>query len=199
VMSDVDVMRFDEQEYSSTSFSGLELTEADLSGRSFWDCSFSDCDLSYASLKDASLEGCVFKDCKLANTALDGAKLMNCSFDGCKLVGLRFFTCSAMSFEIHLKDCRLELCNFSDLHMKRSSIVDSSVGECYFQNTFLVEANFSGSRFDGTLFHACDLQRANFLLASGYAIDPTTNKVRKAKFSLPDAVNLLSGFGVDIR
>ncbi|GAB1483233.1 hypothetical protein MASR2M78_20490 [Treponema sp.] len=91
------------------------------------------------------------------------------------------------------------LCNFSDLHMKKNKIINSVIEECFFQSTFLVEANFSGSTFSDTLFHNCDLQKANFLDARGYNIDPVVNKVRKAKFSVPEVLNLLNGFGIEIR
>jgi len=39
---------------------------------------------------------------------------------------------------------------------------------------------------------------ADFASAVRYDIDPQTNKIKKAKFSLPEAVGLLKGFAITI-
>ncbi|NQT60514.1 MAG: pentapeptide repeat-containing protein [Bacteroidetes bacterium] len=72
------------------------------------------------------------------------------------------------------------------------------MGNClsFFENTFLGGASFKRSHFNNTLFHNANLKEASFCKAEGYAIDPRVNDVRKAKFSVPEVLNLLSG--VDI-
>jgi hypothetical protein len=42
------------------------------------------------------------------------------------------------------------------------------------------------------------LNGANFVRAVNYAIEPTSNTVRRARFSLPEAATLLEGFGIVI-
>ena len=44
----------------------------------------------------------------------------------------------------------------------------------------------------------CDLQKADFREASDYAIDPSANQMQGARFSFPDVVALLNGFGLKI-
>jgi fluoroquinolone resistance protein len=51
--------------------------------------------------------------------------------------------------------------------------------------------NFSGKNLEGRVFASCTL-------AVRYNIDPQTNKIKKAKFSLPEAIGLLRGFDVII-
>jgi uncharacterized protein YjbI with pentapeptide repeats len=70
--------------------------------------------------------------------------------------------------------------------------------ECYFTNTYLHGAKFDESNLLGTIFHNCDLSRADFSSATCYDIDPLTNKIKKAKFSLPEALGLLRGFDITI-
>lgn len=83
--------------------------------------------------------------------------------------------------------------------MKKSKIVHCNLDECYFQNTYLVGVDFSGSTFINTLFHNTDMQKANFTDASGYVIDPRVNKIKKAIFSVPDVLNLLNCFDIEIK
>jgi len=92
----------------------------------------------------------------------------------------------------------MQYCNFSDLNMKNSSFIGSKLKDSHFTNTELNGANFSDVDLSGTIFHNCDLSKADFSEASGYDIDPRVNKVKKAKFSLPEAVRLLRGFDVTI-
>ena len=45
-------------------------------------------------------------------------------------------------------------------------------------------------------FRQCNLTRANFEEATGYAIDVKLNEVSKARFSLPEAVSLLRSLDI---
>ena len=49
-----------------------------------------------------------------------------------------------------------------------------------------------------TQFSRCDLQKVDFREATDYLIDPTVNRMQGARFSFPDVVALLSGFGLKI-
>ena len=70
--------------------------------------------------------------------------------------------------------------------------------ENHFTNTTLSGADFSDVELSGTLFHNCDLSKANFSTATRYDINPLTNQIKKARFSLPEAVGLLRGFDITI-
>jgi len=82
--------------------------------------------------------------------------------------------------------------------MKNTSFNRSKLRENYFTNTRLRGADFSGADLSGTVFHNCDLCRADFSQAMHYDIDPQTNKIKKARFSLPEAVGLLRGFDITL-
>ena len=49
-----------------------------------------------------------------------------------------------------------------------------------------------------TAFSRCDLQKADFREATGYRIDPSDNQMKGARFSFPDVIALLNGFGLVI-
>ena len=76
--------------------------------------------------------------------------------------------------------------------------IGSKLKENYFTNTCLIGADFYDVDLSGTIFHNCDLSKADFSSATQYAIDPQTNKIKKARFSLPEAVGLLRTFDITI-
>lgn len=80
--------------------------------------------------------------------------------------------------------------------MKNCSFKGSSLKECHFGNTILRDSSFADVNLSGTIFHNCDLCKADFSTATQYQIDLQTNKVSKAKFSLPEALGLLRGFDI---
>ena len=87
-------------------------------------------------------------------------------------------------------------CNFSDLKMKRTSFLGSKVKECYFNDTFLMEADFRETDLEGSIFHHADLSKADFRDAKNYSINPQSNTLKKARFSIPEALSLLNFFDI---
>ena len=141
---------------------------------------------------------CIFTACNLSLVKLDACRLQDAQFVDCKIVGAEFFKCEKTFFSPSFKNSLLQYCNFSDLKIKHAAFNGSKLKECHFTNTQLVEADFNDADLLGTHFHNCDLRKADFSSAKHYDIDPTTNKMNKAKFSLPEAVGLLRGFDVTI-
>jgi uncharacterized protein YjbI with pentapeptide repeats len=129
---------------------------------------------------------------------LDGCRIQDVRFLDCKIVGAEFFKCEKFFFSANFENCMIQCCNFSDLNMKKANFSGSKIKECYFMNTCLNGANFSGAELLGTTFHNCDLCKADFSRTTQYSIDPGTNKIKKAKFSLPEVVGLLHGLDITI-
>jgi uncharacterized protein YjbI with pentapeptide repeats len=75
-----------------------------------------------------------------------------------------------------------------------------------FQNCKLVEVDFSESDLSGVLFDRCDLsgatfdrtnlEKADLRTSINYLINPEINKVKKAKFSYPAVLGLLTKYDV---
>lgn len=169
-----------------------------LEGQTFQACSFISCDFTESILRNTKFCACVFTNCNLSLPKLDNCRFQDVQFIDCKIVGAEFFKCEKTFFSPSFKKCFLHYCNFSDLKMKNISLKESRVHEAHFNNTILNGANFSDSDLLGTIFHNCDLSKADFSTASRYSIDPQTNKIKKAIFSLPEAVGLLQGFDIII-
>ena len=161
-------------------------------------CSFKNCDFSESLLRNTQFCSCIFESCNFSLPKLDGCRFQDVQFLGCKIVGADFFKCEKRFFSPVFKKCMLHYCSFSDLLMKKASFIGSKLQECRFTNTNLNNADFDEVDLSGTIFHNCDLSMADFTTAKGYDIDPQTNKIKKAKFSLPEAIGLLRRFDVTI-
>jgi uncharacterized protein YjbI with pentapeptide repeats len=85
---------------------------------------------------------------------------------------------------------------FSDLDFRRGIISSCRISESDFSACELGKADFSGSIFDRVMFHHCNLEKADFREAEGYSINPESNKIRSARFSLPEAQSFLGFLGI---
>lgn len=72
--------------------------------------------------------------------------------------------------------------------LRESRFVESNLSEAHFEHSYLEQ----------TLLHQCNLEKANFTNARNYSIDPTTNNIKGAVFSLPEAVSLLKSLGIKL-
>lgn len=154
--------------------------------------------VSACTMAQAILMECSFKHCGFSLVSLDGCRLQNVRFEDCKLVGLEFHKCDKTFFCVTFQQSILMACNFSELKMKKTSFSHSKLKECYFNSTQLLESNFQQTDLAGTLFHHCDLSKTDFRGAINYAIDPQTNNLKKAVFSSPEVLALLSFFDIKI-
>ena len=177
---------------------GRDFSGGSLSEHSFVNCTFQNCNFTQCMLRNAKLVSCSFKDCNLSLLKMDGCKWQDIYFENCKIVGAEFFKCDKKFFSIKVKNSFLLFCNFAGLNMKQASFHGSKLEECYFTDTCLIEADFSDTDLSGTIFHNSDLSKANFCGSKNYAMDVRANKVKKAKFSFPEAMGLLHGFEIEI-
>lgn len=127
---------------------------------------------------------------------LEGCRFQDVVFGESKIVGAEFHKCDKTFFSVRFEQSILMACNFSELKMKRARFFGSKVKECYFNDTQLSESNFTHTNLEGTLFHHCDLSKADFRGAINYSINPQANILKKAVFSAPEALGLLSFFDI---
>jgi uncharacterized protein YjbI with pentapeptide repeats len=175
-----------------------DFSQKSLEGHVFTSCSFNRCDFSESIFYHTKFCSCTFINCKLSNPKLDGCRFQDVVFIECKIVGADFFKCEKTFFSTSFKNCFLHYCNFSDLNMKHASFNQSQLRENHFTNTLLNSADFTGANLAGSIFHNCDLSKADFSSAINYDINPQTNKIKKAKFTLPEAARLLQSFDIII-
>ena len=74
----------------------------------------------------------------------------------------------------------------------------SIVRECSFADADLTSASFKECDLTRTVFNSTILDKADFSRASNYQIDIRSNRLNKAKFTLPEAIALLEMLDIEI-
>ncbi|HVO43090.1 MAG TPA: pentapeptide repeat-containing protein, partial [Aggregatilineales bacterium] len=104
----------------------------------------------------------------------------------------------ALFVPVYFSNCDISYSVFIGLEMKRAQIIRCVAKEADFAEADLTQANCSGTNFAGSRFLHTNLTEADFTGALSYSINPTLNTLKKARFSLPEAVNLLAGLDIVI-
>lgn len=113
-------------------------------------------------------------------------------------MGIIFRKINTLLIDWDFDSCKIELCDFNGLDIRSSDFLDCTIRETDFLNANLKESVFSGSDLKTAKFHNTNLEKVNFVGAKNFAIDPTQNKMKGAKFSYADAVGLLGVFEIEI-
>ncbi len=114
------------------------------------------------------------------------------------MVGLQFEKCNEFGFAVKFENCQLNHSSFYGMKLNR----------CSFNNSILegidfIEANLAGSALTNcnlskALFENTNLEKADLRGSANYSIDPETNRIKGAKFSLPEVGGLLDKYGISI-
>lgn len=158
-----------------------------------------------SSFANESFSSCEFEDCTFDHCDLSLAAFTNCTFKGrihfkeCKLIGVDFSKSTfSLLAEIVFEKSLLEACNFSWVKLPNANFAQSMLRKSIFAETDLRSANFSQCDLEETLFRQCTLEGADFRRAKNYHINVTANAIKGAKFSYPDALDLLSALDIAI-
>ena len=179
-------------------FEGIDFSGLPLSGHTFEACAFSSCRFRETSLARVSLISCTLEECELVLATLENATVNAVAFRKSKLVGVNFSDCNRFGFSPSFDDCLLESAVFYGNGLKKARFANSKIRNSDFIEVDLRESSFEGSSLEGSSFQKCNLERADFRAAFDYAIDPATNKLARARFTLPEAQSFLGFLGIDI-
>ena len=184
---------FEKQEFLSVISQGQDICRKDFSNCVFKSCNFNEC-----SFKNSLFVDCVFTCCNLSNIKVDNCSFRGVVFDDCKLTNVSFAVINPFLLSWFFKNCKIEFCNFGGINMKHSKFIDSVIRGTDFINVDLEGADFARSDLQDSKFHNAVLDNANFSGARNYYIDPTSNKLKKAKFSVPEVLSLLAAFDIKV-
>ena len=186
-------------DYDGVAWEHRDFTDEDFSGTTFSSCTFEACDFSAMRFSQTRFEACRFVECNLSNVVVDHARFDGVVFETSKLVGLNFALADLLVFELAFLKCLLRYVNFSQIRWKKAVVKECEASDSDFRGTQLVGADFRGTKFRACRFHTADLSKADFSGAEGYDLDLQTENLKKAIFSLPEALNLLAPFDLEIR
>jgi len=176
-------------------FTKLVLPNSDFIDFIFEECVFLTCNFSGANFKRARFLGCRFESSDLSNAKLDNTRIRNTEFDKCKLLGLQWTQMEDFTDPV-FRECILSFSNFSGMKLKKAQFYQSTLRDVDFSGADLPESNFKDCDLLNARFSATCLLKSDFRGAINYLISPIENKLRGARFSLPEAQGLLYGLGI---
>jgi len=181
------------ENFKSINFSENPLIKANYEDCTFTNCDLSDCDLSYLVFSECTFEGCDLSNCKLNTTSFKDVKFQNC-----KMLGLQFSDCKDFLLSFEFDGCQLDYASFYNLNIPKTNFLNCQLKEVDFIEANLFSSRFPGCDLNGALFENTNLEKADLRGATSYHINPDWNKLKKAQFSMPDVVGLLSHLDIKI-
>ncbi|WP_210516983.1 pentapeptide repeat-containing protein [Hymenobacter terricola] len=157
---------------------------------------FVNCDFSGADLSGIRFTDCLFERCNLSSARLAGTALQNVAFADCKLLGLQFTACRDMLFGVHFDQCQLRYASFAGRVLPGTRFVGCNLDEADFADADLSAAVFQDCSLAGAVFQNTRLLGADFTAATGFVIDPETNPLLGARFTLHGLLGVVAKFGL---
>ncbi len=161
-------------------------------------CTFINCDFSSTNLSEIRFMECEFISCNLSLAKIRKTAFQDVKFRNSKMLGLQFDTCNEFGLSFSFDDCILNHASFYQTKLKKIIFKNCQIHEVDF-----TESNLTGSVFDncdlmGATFENTIIKNADFRTSYNYSIDPETNQIKKAKFSLPGVIGLLDKYDIKI-
>jgi uncharacterized protein YjbI with pentapeptide repeats len=123
-------------------------------------------------------------------------------FEECKVIGINWTTAAwsrlKLSSPLKFNKCILNDSTFSGLYLSEIQMIECKAHDVDFREADCSQANFSYTDFHNSLFNHTNLTQANFCEAINYQINIYNNQIKQAKFTLPEAINLLTGLDIEI-
>lgn len=193
---------FDSSDYTDVSFKNNALNKSLIEKVEFFNCNFKNCQFKESKWFSCTFKECTFQHCDFHLAKFPRSTFLSVNFNDCQLVGINW-TDSELQRKSFLKtveyhNCVLNYSTFTGSHLQKITMKN-----CIVQNVDFTEADLSascciGSDFLSSRFEATNLTGADFRGAKNYSIPLLRNKITKARFSLPEALSLLSTLDLDI-
>jgi len=190
------------KKYQGRTLSGVTVENKILKNHVFEECTIDNCSFINATLKDCKFDNCKFVNCKFISTANEGSDFKECVFEKCNLLSVdwtNLFTRNGVLPSVRkMTNCCLKYVIIKRVNFGKFDFTTNDLVECTFSDCRLTGANFKGCNLKLTEFMRCDLACSDFSSAHGYLVEITSCKLKDAKFSFPEAMNLLNGLGIKI-
>ena len=183
------------KEHTGEHFRDLSFIDMNLAEHVFEDCVFINCDFKSVVLDKSRMIDCRYEACDLSNISLTSATMRGLAFVNCKLLGVQWPQVEQL-VNLSFTECNLNYCNFVGMKLKKIVFNKCFLREVDFSHSDLAESDFREANLLNARFNGSSLLKADFRRAIDYQINPLANKIQGARFSLPEAQELLIGLGI---
>ena len=188
---------FIDQTFKRVTFRSKVIEHKTFDHCTFTHCSFSETHFDYCTFRD-----CTFTDCDLRLIHVQGSRFSQVTFEKCEVTYVNWtegsWSKTGMLNLIRFNECNVSYCTFIGLTLKKMSVVKCIAHDVDFSEADLTSAVFKSTDLAESRFLNTNLTEADFTNATNYAISPLVNKVRNAKFSLPQALGLLAALEIKL-
>ena|ERR1035437_1592503 len=164
----------------------------------FEKCIFQKSDFSKAILESYEFADCSFINCDFSMTKMNNAVFSRVQFIDCKVMGVDFSKCSRFTFSVSFNRCILNYSFFHKNNLKKTIFKDCQIKEASFSESDLSYALFHNCDLLTTVFERNNLECCDFRTSQNYNFNPSDNKIKKALFSYPGVIGLLSHLNIVI-
>jgi fluoroquinolone resistance protein len=110
------------------------------------------------------------------------------------MLGLHFMNCNPFLFTVDFDNCSLNVSSFYKMRLKKLRFKNSSLYDVDFTEADLTDAVFDNCDLAMATFDNTILEKADFLSAYNFSIDPEKNRMKKAKFPASGLAGLLDKY-----
>ena len=179
-------------------FEKINFNEVSPEPAEYENCIFFNCDFSYVDLSGINFAECKFKQCNLSLAKLNKTTFRDVLFTDCNMLGLRLDDCNQVNLCFGFENCKLDHSSFFKTKIKKTMFKNCQLLEADFTESDLTSSAFDNCDLDRAIFDNSILEKADFRTACNYSIDPEANRVKKARFSFPGVLGLLSKYNIEI-
>ena len=188
--------------YTDQVFEGLNLEHAQLVASEFYDCTFIGCAFAECVFRTCKFINCIFQRCDLSLVQVPGSIFSRTRFEESKLIGIDWtrgdWAATRLGDPIGFITCAISHSTFIGLGLPQIQVRDCTALDVDFREADLSQADFAGTDLSGSLFSNTNLTEADLSAARNYHITPDQNVLKRAKFSLPEAMSLLYSLDIDL-
>jgi fluoroquinolone resistance protein len=188
-------MSFSEDSYYQEKFSKISAEKETIKTRIFEECEFANCIFVECIFDKCKFIGCHFNDSILSAGNPLNSTFINITFVKSRAIG--FDWTKALKVEgLFFDGCQINYSNFKLLKLPKIKIINSEAIEVEFAESDLSSGDFKNTNFENSRFFKTNLSGADFRGAKNYFIDVKNNTLKKAYFSLPEAMVLLDSLDI---
>jgi fluoroquinolone resistance protein len=192
----------DAQEHYDQIYEQIHLEQGAILAGEFTDCKFVKCSFEAAVFSNCRVSSCIFQECNLSLIDISGSSFPATRFVKSKLIGVNWtqgnWSQSDFSQLDGFYDCVISHSTFIGLKLKGIQIKNCIANEVDFREADLSKVIFQGTDLAKSLFSNTNLTEADLSQARNYQIDPGSNILKNARFSLPEAMALLYIMDIEI-
>lgn len=192
----------DSLQYTKENFLKIKESKRKFLHKDFTDCSFENCNFLECEFYKCSFTNCRFINCDLSVIKVTNSQFSDVLFKNSKVIGVDWTkaggTRSSMIISINFLASTINYSSFFGLKLHKMQLIDCIAHEVDFTEADLTESICRKTDFFDSKFQHANLTKADFTDARNYVINPNGAIIKKAKFSLPEAMSLLRAFDIVI-